>query len=92
VLGVCVASAEPLIATHGASQILTDKLFAQDGERVMMLLGSDDLGRDALTRVIHGFRITLGLFLASTLRAFFDWVTVFLNGETAKHRIPKNSV
>ena len=43
-LWVCVALAEPLIATHGASQVLTDKLFAQDGERVMMLLGSDDLG------------------------------------------------
>ena len=58
-LWVCVALAEPLIATHGASQVLTDKLFAQDGERVMMLLGSDDLGRDFLTRVIHGSRSRL---------------------------------
>ena len=54
VLWVCVAWAEPLIATHGLSQILTDKLFAQYCERVMMLLESNDLGRDALTWVIHG--------------------------------------
>ncbi len=58
----------PLIAPHTESQILTDTSFMSPNGK--MLLGSDFLGRDILSRLIYGARVTLSVALAISLLAF----------------------
>ncbi len=95
---VLVALAAPLIAPHDpVSQTLTARLqgtaLHADGSSEY-LLGTDQLGRDVLSRVIYGAQVSLGiglfgmvvgLILGSTLgiiagftRGFFDDVVMFL--------------
>lgn len=59
----------PWLAPHPESSILTDESFALPGD--VLLLGSDFLGRDMLSRLIYGARVTLSLALAIALIAFF---------------------
>lgn len=64
---VIVALAAPFIAPHDpVSQTLTARLQAtavhQDGS-TEYLLGTDQLGRDILSRVIYGARVSLGIGL-----------------------------
>lgn len=70
---VCFA---PWIAPYPESQILTDTSFAPTVEGEMTVFGSDYLGRDVLSRLIYGARLTLGLALAATLVAFLFGVTL----------------
>lgn len=70
VLGLCfiifitlVALFAPLIAPHEPSEqyrqaILTPPVFQQGGSPAF-LLGTDDVGRDILSRLIHGSRLSL---------------------------------
>lgn len=58
----------PWIVPHGEGQILTDESFAPPGSG--MLLGSDYLGRDLLSRLMYGARLTLGMALAISLLGF----------------------
>lgn len=60
----------PWLAPYEESTILTDQSFAPGPEGTNMLLGSDYLGRDLLSRLIYGARLTLGLALAATVLAF----------------------
>lgn len=60
----------PWLAPYEESTILTDQSFAPGPENTPMLLGSDYLGRDLLSRLIYGARLTLGLALAATVLAF----------------------
>jgi peptide/nickel transport system permease protein len=98
VIMVVVAIAAPLIAPHDpVSQTLTARLqgtvLHADGS-TEYLLGTDQLGRDVLSRVIYGAQVSLGiglfgmvvgLILGSTLgilagftRGFFEDVVMFL--------------
>lgn len=43
--------------------------FASPADDPVFLLGADSLGRDLLSRLLHGARVSLGLALASTLGA-----------------------
>ena len=63
-----VAAFGPALAPYGESEILTDVSFAAPGE--VGLLGSDYLGRDVLTRVLYGARMTMMLALITTLLSF----------------------
>lgn len=60
----------PWLAPYEESTILTDQSFAAGPEGTSMMLGSDYLGRDLLSRLIYGARLTLGLALAATVLAF----------------------
>lgn len=65
-------SLAPWIAPYGEGQILTNESFAPPS--ATMWLGSDYLGRDVLSRLIHGVRITLFLALIITFLSFFAGV------------------
>ena len=62
-LGIAVLG--PALAPHGESEILSNRSFAPAGE--VGLLGSDYLGRDVLSRVLYGARMTMGLALIATV-------------------------
>lgn len=73
----------PFVAPYSESQILTNESFAQPGNG--MLLGSDFLGRDVLSRLIYGARLTLSVALAISLLAFligsaFGFLAAVLRG------------
>ena len=65
-LFVCLFGAA--ISPHPESEIVSSKSFAPLG--VDGLLGTDYLGRDLLSRIFYGARMTLGLALIATLLAF----------------------
>ncbi len=73
----------PLIAPHGEGEILTDSSFVGSNEQ--MILGGDFLGRDILSRLIYGTRVTLSVALAISLLAFligstFGFIAAVLGG------------
>ena len=56
-----VAALAPLLATHGPyAQVLGDRLRAPSAA---YLFGTDGLGRDIFSRVVHGARVTLTIAL-----------------------------
>jgi peptide/nickel transport system permease protein len=76
VLLIAAAAAAPLIAPHNpfdpASLSITDSLLppAWSGEGVTTyLLGTDDQGRDVLSTILYGMRISLSVGFASVLLA-----------------------
>jgi len=58
----------PLLAPHGEAEIF-DLSYAPWGEE--FLFGTDQLGRDILSRMIYGARNTVGIAFATTMLAFF---------------------
>ena len=67
-LYVLMAAAAPVIAPFGESEIVGFEYEPWGGE---YLLGTDNLGRDMLTRLIYGGRNTIGIAFATTCLAFF---------------------
>ena len=67
-----VGALAPLIAPYGEGEILTNESFLPPTSE--MWLGSDYLGRDVLSRLIYGVRITLFLALIITFLSFFAGV------------------
>ena len=63
-----VAVFGPLIAPYGESQSVGDTWAPASAQ---MLLGGDQIGRDMLTRLIYGARMTIGIAAATTLLSFF---------------------
>lgn len=70
---VLVATFAPVLAPYGESEIVGPQ-FDVWGET--FLLGTDNLGRDMMTRLIYGARNTVGIALVTTLLAFFLGGTV----------------
>jgi len=64
---IFVALFAPLIAPYGEAEIVGDQ-FEEWSEQ--FLLGTDNLGRDMLTRIIYGARNTVGIALITTAVAF----------------------
>jgi len=64
---VFVALFAPWIAPFGESEIVGKKYMVWDEE---FLLGTDNLGRDMLTRLVYGARNTVGIALVTTIYAF----------------------
>ncbi len=62
---VLVALLGPLIAPHGVGAVVADDSFAPMSTQFP--LGSDYLGRDVLSRILHGARYTFGMALAAAL-------------------------
>ncbi|SAL83492.1 binding-protein-dependent transport systems inner membrane component [Caballeronia arvi] len=58
----------PLLAPYGQSQNVGS---TWNEPSMTMLLGADQIGRDMLTRIMYGSRMTIGVALAITLLSFF---------------------
>lgn len=71
-----IALIGPLIAPHGAGAVVADDAFASMSAQFP--LGSDYLGRDVLSRILHGARYTVGLALAAALLASTAGTTLAL--------------
>ncbi len=65
---VFVAVFAPLLAPYGESEIVGPEFDVWSGAH---WFGTDNLGRDMLTRLIYGARNTVGIALLTTLLAFF---------------------
>ena len=68
VFWLSIALFGPLLAPYKESDIISDISFAPAGE--VGLLGSDYLGRDVLSRILYGARMTMGLALVTTCLSF----------------------
>lgn len=62
-----VAIFAPLLAPYGEAQVFPQPYAPWSSEH---LLGTDQIGRDILSRLIYGARNTIGIALATTLLAF----------------------
>ena len=65
---ILVVMFAPWVAPYAEDAILTDESFALSSKE--MLLGSDFLGRDVLSRLLYGARVTLSVALVIALSAF----------------------
>jgi peptide/nickel transport system permease protein len=65
---IFVATFAPILAPYGESEIVGRAFLVWDDT---FLLGTDNLGRDMLSRLIYGARNTVGIALVTTLLAFF---------------------
>ena len=70
VVMIVVAAAAPLIAPLSPSAQFADAVLKGPGVVERHLLGTDDFGRDILSRIIWGARVSLEVGLASVLFAF----------------------
>ena len=66
--GLLLAVAGPWLAPHDVGAIISDSNFEAPG--ITTLLGTDTLGRDILSRLLHGARLTVGVALAATVLGF----------------------
>jgi peptide/nickel transport system permease protein len=63
----------PWFAPYGQSQSVGDTWAPPSAQ---MLLGADQIGRDMLTRLIYGARMTIGIAAATTVLSFFIGITL----------------
>lgn len=68
VLGLGVAIFAPLLAPYGESEVVAEVWLSPGGDH---LLGTDQLGRDMLTRIIFGARNSITIAFITTMIAFF---------------------
>ena len=83
-LYVLAALGAPMIAPYGESQVF-DEFNLFPGENPDFLLGTDQLGRDLLTRLLYGGRNTVGIAFVTTALAFligatFGFIAAVLGG------------
>jgi len=71
---IAVALFGPSVAPYGQGDILSAQSFAFPPEAAF--LGTDYLGRDVLTRLLYGARMTLGIALLASLLTFGCGVTL----------------
>jgi peptide/nickel transport system permease protein len=71
-----LATAGPLLAPHTMSAISGGGAFAPPGPAA--LLGNDFLGRDLLSRLLYGARLSLGVAAAATALGFLAGVSIGL--------------
>jgi peptide/nickel transport system permease protein len=64
---VMIAATAPIIAPFGETAVVGSEYEPWGGE---FLLGTDNLGRDWLTRLIYGARNTIGIAFLTTMLAF----------------------
>ena len=70
VIMIVVAAAAPLFAPLSPSAQFADSVLKGPGAIERHLLGTDEFGRDILSRIIWGARVSLEVGLASVLFAF----------------------
>ena len=72
-VNLLVAIFGPVFAPYSESQTVGS---TWDESSAQMLLGADQIGRDMLTRLIYGARMTIGVALATTALSFFIGITL----------------
>ena len=72
-ISLIIAVFGPWVAPYGQSQSVGDTWAAPSAQ---MLLGADQIGRDMLTRLIYGARMTIGIAAATTLLSFFIGISL----------------
>jgi len=72
-VNLAVAIFGPVFAPYSESQTVGS---TWDEPSIQMLLGADQIGRDMLTRLIYGARMTIGVALATTALSFFIGITL----------------
>lgn len=72
-INLLVALFGPWIAPYGQSQSIGDTWALPSGQ---MWFGGDQIGRDMLTRLIYGARMTIGIAACTTLLSFFIGTTL----------------
>lgn len=79
---VAVALLAPVIAPHSPTQQYRDAVlippFWQEGGRTAFLLGTDAVGRDMLSRLIHGARYSLFIGIFVTIIALVGGILIGL--------------
>ncbi|MCY4592727.1 MAG: ABC transporter permease [Alphaproteobacteria bacterium] len=65
----------PVLAPYGESQVF-DEFNLFPGENPAFVLGTDQLGRDLLTRLLYGGRNTIGIAFITTILAFLLGATL----------------
>ena len=83
-LYVAAALLAPAIAPYGESEVF-DEFNLFPGENPDFVLGTDQLGRDLLTRLLYGGRNTIGIAFVTTALAFligatFGFIAAVLGG------------
>lgn len=73
VVNLAIAIFGPAFAPYSESQTVG---ATWDEPSMQMLLGADQIGRDMLTRLIFGARMTIGVALATTALSFFIGITL----------------
>ncbi len=73
IVNLLVAIFGPAFAPYSESQTVGS---TWDEPSIQMLLGADQIGRDMLTRLIYGARMTIGVALATTMLSFFIGITM----------------
>jgi dipeptide transport system permease protein len=80
VITVLIAIFAPLLAPHSAEQVFAKSILIppiwQEGGSTTFLLGTDAVGRDILSRVIHGARYSLAIGLVVVTIAMISGVTL----------------
>jgi len=69
ILYICVSIFAPVLAPYGEAEVF-DKFNALPGDDPRFALGTDQIGRDLLTRLIYGGRNTIGIAFVTTVLAF----------------------
>jgi peptide/nickel transport system permease protein len=72
-ISLIIAVFGPWVAPYGQSQSVGDTWATPSAQ---MLLGADQIGRDMLTRLIYGARMTIGIAAATTLLSFFIGISL----------------
>ncbi|HEY4924547.1 MAG TPA: ABC transporter permease [Roseiarcus sp.] len=72
-ISLIIAVLGPWVAPYGQSQSVGDTWATPSAQ---MLLGADQIGRDMLTRLIYGARMTIGIAAATTLLSFFIGISL----------------
>jgi peptide/nickel transport system permease protein len=72
-ISLIIAVFGPWVAPYGQSQSVGDTWAPPSAQ---MLLGADQIGRDMLTRLIYGARMTIGIAAATTLLSFFIGISL----------------
>jgi peptide/nickel transport system permease protein len=82
---ICAAASVvgPMLAPYGVGKIVAG---AYDAPGPDLILGSDALGRDVLSRLIHGARLTVGIAFASTTLGFLMGMGVGFTAAELKGR------
>ena len=81
-LNVGLALVSSLIAPHETGEIVTNQTFAPPTQGLPF--GSDYLGRDVLSRMLHGASITIGMSLLATLAGFVPGLALGLLAATTR--------
>jgi ABC-type dipeptide/oligopeptide/nickel transport system permease subunit len=71
----------PILAPHSPSEVFPDALKFRPFETSQYPLGTDDLGRDLLSRLIYGSRVSLGIgFFVVALMVIFGVLLALIAG------------